>query len=97
MSAHSIASVVASNVRPSNCVDISGAVDVDVLVTFSTGEAMSGEVTLAPRQYDGVLSACGDSADCWISGALLARLYTLGLATREVFGAIEASACEVAS
>lgn len=70
----------AQNPRPSTCLDINGAVDLDVTVTIPSAtpglsdESVLGEVTLAPAQYDGRLAPYGTSADQWCSGGLLARL-----------------------
>lgn len=72
------AEVIASNRRPSSCVDVTGAVDVDVEIRMA-GITMMGEVTLAPREYDGRLDAYGSTADHWISGKLLAELRELAL------------------
>lgn len=63
--------ITASNARPSTCVQIAGAFDVDVVVTIDGKTLPAGEVTLAPRQYDGELDAYGPSPAHWISGALL--------------------------
>ncbi len=58
--------ITATNARPSTCAP--EAVDIDVTV----GD-LSGEVTLAPHEYDGRLTSWG-SPDMWVSGALLADL-----------------------
>jgi hypothetical protein len=63
--------ITASNARPSTCITTEGAYDVDVSVTIDGKALPAGEVTLAPRQYDGELDAYGNSPDHWISGALL--------------------------
>lgn len=82
----------ASNPRPSTCLDIAGAVDVDVTVTIGD-RVLDGEVTLAPQQYDGLLAAYGSSPDQWISGALLAALRQLDdAAFRAACDDIEAAA-----
>lgn len=71
----------ASNPRRSTHVEIPSAIDVDVTIAigYEVGDptTLSGEVTLAPRQYDGRLAAYGDSPDHWISGALLRELRAL--------------------
>lgn len=68
--------VTASNARPSGCVDMDGAIDVDVEVTIG-GRTISGEVTLVPSEYDGTLVSYGTSPDHWISGGLLASMRDL--------------------
>lgn len=87
----------AGNVRPSSCVEIAGAVDVDVDVRIDD-RRISGEVTLAPRQYDGRLAAYGDSPDHWLSGDLLRVLRDLDSAAyRAALDTIEAAATEAAA
>lgn len=88
--------VDAAHGRPSTCVDIDGALDVEVTVTIG-GRTIEGEVTLAPRQYDGQLAAYGSSPDHWISGGLLAALRRLDDdAFRAACDAIEAAAQDAA-
>ncbi len=66
--------VAASIPAQSTCMpEDSGAVDIDVDVTLSDGRTLSGEVTLAPREYDGRLASFG-APDNWVSGALLRDL-----------------------
>lgn len=88
--------VVASSPRPSSCLPVAGAVDVDVTVTLPGGDPLEGEVTLAPRQYDGQLASYGSSPDHWVSGALLRALRGLSdLAFRAALDQIEAAAADV--
>ena len=90
-------SISATNPRPSVCLDVRGAVDVDVTVTIG-GRAIAGAVTLAPRQYDGALAAYGPAPDCWISGALLSALRQLGdVEFRAACDELEATARDTAS
>lgn len=90
-------SIAATNPRRSACVDIAGAVDVDVTVTIG-GRPIAGEVTLAPRQYDGTLAAYGPAPDHWISGALLSALRQLGdVEFRAACDELEATARDTAA
>jgi hypothetical protein len=67
----------ASNPRSSTCLDIPGALDVDVEIRLEDGVLLQrGEVTLAPGA-GGKLVAYGGQPDHWIGGALLRTLHTL--------------------
>ena len=82
----------ASNPRPSRTIDLAGSYDVDVSIDLD-GATLTGEVTLAPRQYDGSLEAYGDCPDMWISGDLLAQLRQRDDA-KDCYRAIESAAVE---
>lgn len=86
--------VAASLGTPSSCLDIPGALDIDVTVTVGD-VTIDGEITLAPRQYDGRLAAYGATADHWVSGAMLAQLARMaGDDLRGWLDAIESAAID---
>jgi len=76
MDAEFVIEVDASAVTPSSCIDIEGAVDIDVTVRLGE-RSIDGEITLVPREADGVLDSWGGSPDYWMTGALLAELHRL--------------------
>ena len=69
-----VTEVIASNPRETDT-GVKGAIDVDVEITLDDGTILDGEVTLV-RAADGRPSwePYGDTADHWVSGALLAAL-----------------------
>lgn len=92
----------ASNARPSTCLDVDGARDVDVVVTLGARE-VEGEVTLVPASGTWQrgcipLQAYGGQPDHWVSGDLLRVLRTLDdRAFRAALQEIERAAVEAAS
>lgn len=85
---------IATNARPSRTIGLAGSYDVDVSIEID-GVTLTGEVTLAPRQYDGRLAAVGDCPDMWISGDLLAKIRNRDDAL-DAYDALESAACKVA-
>lgn len=70
--------------------------DVDVRVTFPSGDVLDGEVTLLLRENGRGWGAWGSMPDHWVSGALLARLKQLeDDAFTEALNEIEAAAAAV--
>lgn len=65
--------VTASNAHPSTTIADKGAwdVEIDLEIGGPTGRKVKGEVTLAPRGFDGKLASWGDM-DHWMSGELCA-------------------------
>ncbi len=89
--------VITATVSPSTCIGLPGARDVEVIVQIPGLEPIEGEVTLAPRPYDGRLAAYGPRPDQWVSGNLLRQLNQLcDRDFRATLDAIEAAACDAA-
>lgn len=88
--------VSASNARPTST-DVTGGIDVDVVVTLPSGRAIEGEVTLAPSDHDGKPAAFGASPDEWVSDDLLKAIEDeCGDGFRRALDEIEAVAASVA-
>jgi hypothetical protein len=75
---HCTVRVIVTNERPTTY-DVEGGrdYDVEVVVTDECGEKYStvGGITLAPRQYDGVLDSYGSALDQWVGGPLCRVLH----------------------
>lgn len=64
--------ITASNVRPSDCSDHTGALDLDVSIVLSD-VTIDGEVTLLPAEDGSGYSSWG-SPDHWVDGNILVAL-----------------------
>lgn len=59
--------ITVTNPRPSSCLD--GGTDFDCVVTIGDVR-ITGEITLAPSDYDGRLESYGTSIDSWMTAPL---------------------------
>lgn len=71
--------ITTRNARRSTTVDTEGAWDVDVEIEIGgrTGRKVTGEVTLCPREADGVMDSWGEDINTWLSSDLVAVAYDL--------------------